>query len=148
VTNLLTAAAGDRGRFTSVLGSSGLSIATLTTLAAIVLYLVAGPAIEVLLGGGEFDADDVAITTLLLGAFAMSIPLESLTQLFARAIYATKNTILPVIASVAGLAVTVVAVAALTDGLGVVALPAGYAIGMAAKLALLTLALPSRIRTI
>ena len=142
------AAAGDRGRFTSVLGSSGLSIATLTTLAAIVLYLVAGPAIEVLLGGGEFDADDVAITTLLLGAFAMSIPLESLTQLFARAIYATKNTILPVIASVAGLAVTVVAVAALTDGLGVVALPAGYAIGMAAKLALLTLALPSRIRTI
>ena len=142
------AAAGESGRFRSVLGSSGVSIAGLTTLAAVALYLVGGLAIELLLGGGAFDADDVALTTLLLGAFAFSIPLESLTQLFARAIYATRNTILPVLASLAGLAATVVAVGALTDSLGIVALPAGYAVGMATKLALLTIALPSRIRGI
>jgi putative peptidoglycan lipid II flippase len=139
------AAAGEQSRFRSVLGMSGLSIAGLTVLAAVALYLLAGLAIEVLLGGGAFDAEDVALTTLILGAFAFSIPLESLTQLFARAVYATKNTILPVLASLAGLAATVVAIEALRSGLGIVALPAGYAIGMATKLAILTLVLPGRI---
>ncbi len=142
------AAAGERGRFRSLLGSSSLSIAGLTTLAAIGVYLIAGPAIERLLGGGAFDAEDVALTTLLLGAFAFSIPFESLVQLFARAIYATKNTILPVLAALTGLAVTIVAVGALADRLGIVALPAGYALGMVVRLGLLAIALPGRIRRI
>jgi putative peptidoglycan lipid II flippase len=142
------AATGDRARFSTVLGWVGLSIAGLTTAAAIGLVVLGQPAIEVLLGGGAFDAEDVALTSLLLGAFALSVPLESLTQLFARGIYATRNTILPVLASLAGLGVTIIAIGTLTASLGIVALPGGFAVGMAVKLGLLVLATPGRIRGI
>jgi putative peptidoglycan lipid II flippase len=142
------AAAGERGRFVAVFRSSAASIAGLTILAAATLFLVAEPLIEILLGGGSFDAEDVATTTLLLGAFAFSVPLESLVQVFARAVYATKNTVLPVLAALAGLAVTVVAVGMLSANLGIVALPAGYAVGFAVRLGILAVVLPSRIRRI
>jgi peptidoglycan biosynthesis protein MviN/MurJ (putative lipid II flippase) len=76
------------------------------------------------------------------------VPLESLVQVFARAVYATKNTVLPVLAALAGLAVTVVAVGMLSANLGIVALPAGYAVGFAVRLGILAVVLPSRIRRI
>jgi putative peptidoglycan lipid II flippase len=142
------AAAGDRPRYTSVLRTSGLTIGILTILAAIAMAIVAVPAIDLLLGGGAFDAEDVALTALLLGAFAISIPIESLTQLFARAVYATLNTVLPVIAAVVGLVVTVIAVTVLTEPLGIVGLPIGYAVGYGVRLLLLLVILPTRIRRI
>jgi putative peptidoglycan lipid II flippase len=142
------AAGGERARFVAVTRTSGLTIGILTVLAAIALAIVAVPVIDVLLGGGAFDVEDVALTALLLGAFAISIPLESLTQLFARAVYATLNTLLPVLAAIVGLIVTVVAVTVLIEPLGIVGLPIGYAIGYAVRLVLLLLILPTRIRRI
>lgn len=142
------AADGDRARFTRLVATNLVTITVLTTLAAIGLYLVGGLAIEFFLGGEAFDAADVATTSLLLGAFALSVPLEAVTHLLSRAIYSTRNTILPVIASVVGLAVTVLAVNALLDEQGVLALPLGFAAGLVAKVAILGLALVVRLRTV
>jgi peptidoglycan biosynthesis protein MviN/MurJ (putative lipid II flippase) len=100
----------------------------------------------VLLGGEAFDDEDVATTTMLLVAFSISVPLESLTQLLARAIYATRNTILAVIASIVSLVVTVLFVNALAPRYGVAILPLGFALGMAAKVAVLAVGLVLRVR--
>jgi putative peptidoglycan lipid II flippase len=138
-------AAGDRPRFVRVVATNFVTIGVLTIGAAIALWLVGGRVIEVFLGGEAFDAEDVATTTLLLGVFAISVPLESLNQLLSRAVYATHNTILAVLASLAGLAVTVASVAGLSESQGIVALPLGFAIGQGARMALLLGALALRI---
>jgi putative peptidoglycan lipid II flippase len=142
------AAAGDRARFTRLVMTNLLTISVLTVAAAVTLWLVGRQAIELLLGGEAFDAEDVATTTMLLGAFALSVPLEALIQLLSRAIYSTHDTILPVLASVTGLVVTVGAVELLADSRGIVALPLGFAAGLAVRLVLLLAALAVRARRI
>ena len=139
-------AEGDRARFLRVLGTNLASIAVITTAAAIALAIVGELGIRLLLGGGAFDAADVARTSALLVAFAISIPFESVTHLLSRAIYATRHTVLQVLASLAGLGITVLATWLLLPSLGVIAIPLGFAIGMAAKVALLSLALLVRLR--
>jgi putative peptidoglycan lipid II flippase len=142
------AAAGDRARFSHQVITNILTITVLTTAAAIILYVLSTFVIDLFLGGEAFDAQDVATTALVLGAFTLSIPLESLTHLLARAIYSTRNTILPVIASIVGLIVTVVVVELLLGSQGIVALPLGFAAGQGAKVAVLAVALVVRTRTI
>ncbi len=142
------AADGDRSRFTRLVVTNLISVTVLTVGAAIGLWLVGGFAIEFFLGGEAFDADDVATTTLLLSAFALSVPLEAATHLLARAIYSTRNTIIPVAASVAALIVTWATVSALLDSQGVVALPYGFAAGLSVKVAILAVGLAFRIRTV
>ena len=139
-------AEGDRAGFLRVLGTNLASIAVITTAAAIALAIVGELGIRLLLGGGAFDAADVARTSALLVAFAISIPFESVTHLLSRAIYATRHTVLQVLASLAGLGITVLATWLLLPSLGVIAIPIGFAIGMAAKVALLGLALLVRLR--
>lgn len=139
-------AEGDRRGFLRVLGTNLVSITLFTTLAAVALVVVGELAIREFLGGGAFDAEDVARTSLVLGAFAVSIPFESLTHLLSRAIYATRHTLLQVLASLAALGITIVAVLALLPSLEIVAIPVGFAIGQAAKVALLALALAVRLR--
>ena len=139
-------ATGDRRGFLRVLRANLVSITLITAAAAIVLAAVGELAIRVLLGGGRFDAADVALTASVLAAFAISIPFESLTHLLSRAIYATRNTLLQVLASLAGLGITVIAALLLLAPLGILAIPIGFAIGQAAKVALLGLALAVRLR--
>jgi peptidoglycan biosynthesis protein MviN/MurJ (putative lipid II flippase) len=117
-----------------------------TGLGAIGLIVVGRFAVGLFLGGGAFDDAAVGRTSTALEVFALSVPLESLTYLLARAIYATRNTILPVLASLAGFGVTVVAAFALAPSAGIVAIPLAFGIGMAVKLALLALALAARAR--
>ena len=139
---------GDRDEFVRLLRTNVLTIAVLTVAAGVGLFVVGRLAIELLLGGGAFDAADVDRTASVLAVFCLSVPLESLTYPLARAIYATRNTILPVGASVVGLAVTIVATIGLQGGLGLTAIPLAFAIGSVAKLVVLTMALRSRLRRI
>ena len=139
-------AAGDRGAFLRLLSTNLVSITVLTTAAAVVLAAVGELAIRVLLGGGAFDAEDVALTSAVLAAFAISIPFESLTHLLSRAIYATHHTLLQVLASLAGVGITVGATQLLLAELGIVAIPVGFAIGQVGKVVLLALALAVRLR--
>ena len=85
---------------------------------------------------------------MLLAAFALSVPLEAMTHLLSRALYSTNNTLLPVTASVVGLLVTVLTVNLLLDDHGVVALPLGFAAGLAAKVIVSAAALVFRLRTV
>lgn len=142
------AASGDRGRFRRVVRDNVLLIGALSALAGLALAIVAGFAIRLLLGGEAFDEEDIAVTTTLLVAFAISVPLESLTHVLARSIYATRHTILPVIASVVGLAVIVVTLELLRGPEGLVAVPIAFASGMAARVAILVGALAWRVRVL
>ena len=141
-------AIGDRRGFVRLVAVNLASIALFTVAAAVALIVVGELAIRVLLGGGAFDAEDVALTASVLAAFAVSVPFESLSHLLSRAIYATRHTVLQVLASLAGLGITVAATLALLDGVGIVAIPIGFAIGQAGKTVLLGLALAVRVRTL
>ena len=139
-------AMGDRRAFLRLVTTNAASIALITTVAAIAMVVVGETAIRVLLGGGAFDEADVTRTAAVLGAFALSVPFESLTHLLSRGIYATRHTILQVAASLAALGITVAATLALLSSAGLLAVPLGFAIGQAAKVVLLGAALLIRIR--
>jgi putative peptidoglycan lipid II flippase len=139
-------AAGDRTTFARDLRRNALTIGTLTVLAAVGLVVVGPLAIELLLGGGRFDAEDVALTATVLAAFAVAVPFDALGHLVARGLYATHNTLLAVGAAFAGFGTTIAVTLALVDAAGIVAVPLGFAAGMAVKLVLMTIALGWRIR--
>lgn len=141
-------ATGDRRGFLRLLWTNLASITVVTVAATIGLVVVGDLAIRVLLGGGAFDAEDVALVATTLAAFALSVPFESLSHLLSRAIYATRHTVLQVLASIAGLAITVVVTSLLVDGMGILAIPVGFTVGQAAKTALLAVALAIRLRSV
>jgi putative peptidoglycan lipid II flippase len=142
------AADGDRRRFVGLVRVNALTIGLLSAGAGLGLYVLGGFAIRVFLGGGEFGDDDIERTTAVLSAFAISVPFESLVYLLSRAIYATRNTLLAVLANLGGFLVTVGAGALLTPAFGITAIPLSFAIGSAVKVVLLALALVPRVRTI
>ncbi len=139
-------AAGDRPTFLRLVGTTALSITVLTIFAAIALIVMGELVIGTLLGGGAFTSDDVALTAAVLAAFAISVPFESLSHLLSRAIFATRDTLLQVLASLAGLAITIGATQALLPSQDILAIPLGFTIGQAAKTVLLALALWIRVR--
>ncbi len=139
-------AAGDRRGLVRQVGTTGSTIAVLTIAAAAGLIVVGPFAIDLLLGGGRFDAEAVARTAAVLAVFAIAIPFESLGHLLSRAIYATHHTLFQVVASLVGFAATVVATLALVDTLGVLAIPAAYGLGMVVRFALLVVVLGWRLR--
>lgn len=140
------AAQRDRGRFVRVVGTNALTIGVITGAGAVLMALLSSRLIGTLLRGGAFDDAAVALTASVLVAFTISIPLEALTALLARAVYATRNTLLPVIASIVGLVLTLAAVEALKGSQGLLALPLAFALGQGVKLAILAVVLVVRIR--
>ena len=139
-------AAGDRSGFLRLFRTNLATIVGLTILAAVAMVVIGELAIGILLGGGAFGPDEVARTATILAAFALSVPFESVAHLLSRAIYATRHTLFQALASIAGLAITIVATLALVPAMDVVALPIGFAIGQAAKVALLAIVLAARMR--
>ena len=108
--------------------------------------LVFGRLVLGLYRGGAFDEDDLNATVLVLSAFAISVPLESLTHLLSRAIFATRHTLLQVAASLVGFATTIGVTVALAPDLAVLAIPIGFSVGMAVKVVLLAFVLAWRLR--
>jgi putative peptidoglycan lipid II flippase len=139
-------ARGDRPGYLRIFGTNLVSIAGLTVFAAVGMVVFGELGIGILLGGGEFGPDDVARTAAVLGAFALSVPFESVAHLLSRAIFATRQTVYQALASIAGLVVTMAATVLLLPGFGILALPLGFAIGQAAKVVLLALTLAVRLR--
>jgi putative peptidoglycan lipid II flippase len=142
------AAAGDRAAFARILRNNVVVVAGLTLVATAGLVVVGELAIGILLGGGAFDAEDVARTGALLAVFALSVPFDALAHPLARACYATRNTVWPVLGSLLALGVSVAATTLLVPPLGLLAIPAGFTLGAAAKVALLGVAIVPRIRTL
>lgn len=100
-----------------------------SSLAALVLYAMRRPLIALLLGGGAFDDQAIARTAVTLGVFCLAIPTESLSHLFARAFYATQNTVIPVFFSVVSLAVAGLSAYMLIGKIGIAGLPLGFFLG-------------------
>jgi putative peptidoglycan lipid II flippase len=140
--------AGDRPAFARMFRKTLLSIVVLSTLAGAALFLSSRLVIGTFLGGGAFDAEDVSRTTLVLAVFAFAVPLESVVNLLARAVYATRNTILPTLGALAGFIAVVVVSQALLPTIGIAAIPASYAAGMAVRVLALVVAVAIRVRTI
>jgi putative peptidoglycan lipid II flippase len=141
-------AAGDGPAFRSALRRNLATIGVLTGLAAVALFILSGVLVHVLLGGGKFGPDDVARTSAVVAAFALSVPFDALAYPLSRALYATHDTLRQVVASFAGLGGVVVAASLLEPALGLLAIPLGYAAGMMVKDALLALFLVPRLRRI
>jgi putative peptidoglycan lipid II flippase len=139
-------AAADRGEYIRLVRMNLVTIGVLTTLAAVGLAIVGPFAIDVFFGGGNFDADDVARTSALLIVFALAVPFESLGHLASRAIYASRHTLMQVVASILGFGVTVAATLLAVPLIGAVAIPFGFAFGVAVRLVLLLVVLAWRIR--
>lgn len=110
-----------------------LTILGASVAAALVVYIIRRPLVAILLGGGAFDGEAVTRTALTLGFFCLSIPTESLSHLFARAFYATKNTITPVIFSVISLVVAGSSAYVLSSRIGIIGLPLGFFFGSVTK---------------
>ena len=139
---------GDHRAFRAVLGRNLLSVGVLTVLAAGALFVLSGTLVEVLLGGGRFGPDDVARTSAVVAAFALSIPFDALAYPLSRGLYATHDTIRQAASSFVALVVVVATSSALVGPVGILAIPLGYAAGMAVKDVLLAFFLVRRLRAL
>lgn len=126
---LTEAALVSRQRVRALLQRTAGLILAVSGAAALVLFLIRRPLVQVLLGGGEFGSDAVARTALVLGVFCLAIPTESVSHLLARAFYATQHTVIPVVLSVVSLLVASGVGYMLLPRLGIVALPLGFFAG-------------------
>ncbi|MDO8667669.1 MAG: lipid II flippase MurJ [bacterium] len=124
-------------RFRKVLRNSFLLIFFTSIAAALVTFLIREPLVSLALGGGAFKAGDIERTAMALGVFTLAIPAEASIQLLARAFYATKNTIIPVVLSIAGFIISVGGAYLLVPRYEILALPLGFFMGGAVELVLL-----------
>jgi putative peptidoglycan lipid II flippase len=139
---------GDQGAFRAILARNLLSVGVLTVLAAGALFVLSGTLVEVLLGGGRFGPDDVARTSAVVAAFALSIPFDALAYPLSRGLYATHDTLRQAASSFVALVVVVATSSALVGPVGILAIPLGYAAGMAVKDVLLAFFLVRRLRVL
>jgi putative peptidoglycan lipid II flippase len=142
------AAAGDKRAFKKTFTTSLATIGVLSTGVGIGLLVFGGFAIQFLLSGGAFDSYDVSRTSMILAILAISVPFESLVELFARAIFATHNTVEPTIAAAAGFAFGIGTTWILSPVLGLAAIPIGYTACRVVQLVVLASALKPRMARI
>lgn len=135
------AARKDYKEFRRVVWNKGLYIFLVTGLAAVALAIMSYPVINIFLGGGEFNGTAVSATAALLAVYCISVPLESLMHLLARAHYALKNTIRPSGIHVSTILLTMFVSFYLLPRIGLFAIPVGFAIGLAVQVVLLSLSL-------
>jgi putative peptidoglycan lipid II flippase len=140
-------AAGDRQGFVRLVRTSLVTITVASVVAAVALVLVGPTAIDVLLGGGAFDAEDVRLTATVLAAFALAVPFDAVGHLLARGLYSTHNTVLALVAALVGFGVTVAVTLALVPSLDIVAIPVGFAAGLGARTVVQGVALAWRLRS-
>jgi putative peptidoglycan lipid II flippase len=137
---------GDGSAYRAILRRNVATVAGLTIAAAAVLAILAHPIIAIVHGGGLFTAADVDRTAFVLALFALSIPFDSLAYPLSRALYASHNTLLQVVASFAGFGTLIVSASVLTGEIGIAAIPVGYTLGTAVKAALLAFFVRRRLR--
>lgn len=116
--------------------------------AALFIFIVREPLIALVFGGGAFTPEDIQKTALVLGFFTLAIPTESLAHLLARAFYATKNTLVPVLIGLVSFIITISVAWALLPVMGIAAIPFSFFIGSLTKLALLGVFFPFHLKKI
>lgn len=112
--------------------------------ATIILMIAAKPLVNFFLGTGKFDAAAVSATGLMLSIFALSIPLESLQHILARAFYARHDTLTPVKITVIATLVNVLASYGFTKLIGINGLAIGFICYSATQVLLLIIFLRNK----
>ncbi|MFH1769628.1 MAG: murein biosynthesis integral membrane protein MurJ [Parcubacteria group bacterium] len=140
------AASGDRKAFLSSLFFTLKTIIVTTGLSAIAIYIARFWLVGLLLGGGEFGTDAVALTASALGIFTLAIPTESVNQLLARAFYSLQNSVTPVVIGIIGLIIAIGTGYIFSRTMGVNGLILGFFIGSVIKVLLLSILLKKEIR--
>ena len=134
------------GRFRATLKRVFWLIFITTWVMAVVTLIVKQPLIQTIFGGGAFGPQDVARTALLLGVFALAIPTESLVHILARAFYATKNTVIPVVVRILGFCISLGGAWLLVPRFDILAIPFAFFLASTIEVILLMMLLSRRLR--
>lgn len=97
--------------------------------AAFGIILLSKQVTGLILSGGVFKEDSLNLTSLILTSFALSIPLESLIQIFSRAFYAIQNTFVPMIINVLSLFIIAMITIFVAPRFGIQWFSLGFTIG-------------------
>jgi putative peptidoglycan lipid II flippase len=108
--------------------------------AAVGIYILAVPIIEVLFLRGHFTSHDVQQTASVLRAYALVLILTSCVRIMTTSFYATKNTWLPAAAATIGLICHFFMATLLIETIGLAGLPLATAFSSAVNVGLLFLA--------
>ena len=120
---------GDKEDFTKNIQTTVERILFFTIPAAVGVTLLAEPITDLILGGGEFGEESTRLTAVILTFFAISIPFESLTQIFARAFYAMKNTVTPMLINIFSLSIIALITIFVAPTYGIQWFSIGFTIG-------------------
>jgi putative peptidoglycan lipid II flippase len=121
----------DKAAFTENIQKTIHRILFFTIPASVGIGMMAEPITDLILGGGAFGEESLKMTSIILLFFALSIPFESLTHLFARSYYAMKNTVTPMLINVFSLAIIASVTIFLAPKMGIQWFSIGFAIGFA-----------------
>lgn len=124
-------------KFKKMVRVKGLRILAATGAAALALALISRYVIEFFLGGGAFTQEAVILTASMLAVYCISVPLESLMHLLARAHYALKNTLRPSVIHVVAILVIIGGSAWGVGEIGIYAIPVSFAVGLSVQIGLL-----------
>lgn len=141
------AAHNDFKSFSSLVKKESIRIVGITALAGLALAIVSRPLVNILLGGGRFTSMAVTSTALLLQVYALSVPLESLMHLLARAHYALKNTFRPSLIHIIAISMSIALSSLLLPKVGLYALPIAFSSGFALQSILLSLSMWQLLRS-
>lgn len=85
--------------------------------------------VSLILSGGVFEEKSIELTSMILFFFAVSIPFESLSHIFARAFYAVKNTVTPMIINISSMVVIAAITIFVAPNFGIKWFSIGFSIG-------------------
>lgn len=125
--------------------SNAVELGLLITLpAAFALFILAGPLVQAIFQGGNFSADDVATTSLVVSALVMGLPAYVLLKVLSPGFFARKDTKTPVYSAAASLAINITLNILLIPILGVMGLALAGAISAWCNCAILYILLHRR----
>ena len=143
----LSQAAGKKNKedYLKILFKTLKNILLFTVLSALFIYLFGEFFIRLFFGGGKFSEQNIRLTAQTLAVFSLAIPTEGAIHLLARSFYSLKNTLTPVLISVAGLIIAAFAGWTLTPNFGLSALPFAFFLGSFSEVILLSILLKRKI---
>ena len=127
--------------FKSLLFKKSKTIVALTSFGAITLAIISEFLIGFLFGGGKFSAEAVQATAAVLSVYCLSIPLESLMHLLARAHYSLKHTFAPSLIHIVCIGMMMFISWSLLEKYEVFAIPISFTIGLLIQTILLSASL-------
>ncbi len=95
--------------------------------------------IYLILGGGAFDENSIALTSGILFFFAISIPFESITHILSRSFFALKNTITPMFINIIAIIINILITIKIATNYGVNWFSFGFSLSFVIQVILLSI---------